>query len=343
MQSSSTTTTTQYTRTVSGGDGLVNKPAAKKGGCCGDACAMAGFEYRADFKDLELDGRHWRELFGGASGGGKKLGAFCCCGPMAFVFFRVLMAALAISILVHTLVYVVTDVGLGFYMIYFTNWVVVVNALYFTLAAVTTLMAVCTEGPEADGTPPFVWLTFLLYGMLLPGSLIGALMYWFVVFDGVFYAVSIEATAVLFAMVVLDVWVNRQPYYYAFHGVAGAVLSMGYLLFTVIYWAAGGEDPNGFPYIYRALNWERPLSAGKLVRARPPAAARRPPRASRPRRPALVADRVVPPAPNAGDADPLHRLPALQHADLVPRVGAPPGADQRQGEAERVTDGGAKG
>ena len=55
MQSSSTTTTTQYTRTVSGGDGLVNKPATKKGGCCGDACAMAGFEYRADFKDLELE------------------------------------------------------------------------------------------------------------------------------------------------------------------------------------------------------------------------------------------------------------------------------------------------
>ena len=134
---------------------------------------------------------------------------------------------------------------------------------------------------------------------MLPGSLIGALMYWFVVFDGVFYAVSIEATAVLFAMVVLDVWVNRQPYYYAFHGVAGAVLSMGYLLFTVIYWAAGGEDPNGFPYIYRALNWERPLSAGKLVRARPPARPP-PPRALRrspgpaPRRPRRA------PAPNAG-------------------------------------------
>ena len=71
---------------------------------------------------------------------------------MAFAFFRVLMAALAISILVHTLVYVVTDVGLGFYMIYFTNWVVVVNALYFTLAAVTTLMAVCT-GPRRTARP----------------------------------------------------------------------------------------------------------------------------------------------------------------------------------------------
>ena len=183
-----------------------------------------------------------------------------------------------------------------------------------------------------------MWLTFLLYGMLLPGSLIGALMYWFVVFDGVFYAVSIEATAVLFAMVVLDVWVNRQPYYYAFHGVAGAVLSMGYLLFTVIYWAAGGEDPNGFPYIYRALNWERPSRRASWCA--PPARRRgAPPRAPR-RSPSPVPRRLRrAPAPNAGDADPLHRLPALQHADLVPRVGAPPGADQRQGEAERVIRG----
>ena len=188
-----------------------------------------------------------------------------------------------------------------------------------------------------------MWLTFLLYGMLLPGSLIGALMYWFVVFDGVFYAVSIEATAVLFAMVVLDVWVNRQPYYYAFHGVAGAVLSMGYLLFTVIYWAAGGEDPNGFPYIYSRPQLGAPRRASWC--ARPPAARRRRPRASRPAplppRPPPTAPR--PPRPTAGDADPLHRLPALQHADLVPRVGAPPGADQRQGEAERVMAGGAKG
>ena len=38
-----------------------------------------------------------------------------------------------------------------------------------------------------------------------------------------------------------------------------------YLLFTVIYWAADGKDFFNNPYIYRALSWERPMSAGKLV------------------------------------------------------------------------------
>ena len=43
------------------------------------------------------------------------------------------------------------------------------------------------------------------------------------------------------------------------------VRSLLYLLFTVIYWAADGKDFFNNPYIYRALSWERPMSAGKLV------------------------------------------------------------------------------
>ena len=48
-------------------------------------------------------------------------------------------------------------------------------------------------------------------------------------------------------------------------GVCRGVRSLLYLLFTIIYWAADGKDFFNNPYIYRALSWERPMSAGKLV------------------------------------------------------------------------------
>jgi len=226
---------------------------------------MAAFEYRADVKDLELDGRHWRELFGGATGGGTKMGAYIICGPVAFVFFRIFLALISTGIFVWTLVHSFKTVTQGYWALYFTNWCVTLSCAYFLLAAALTTFAVCTTGQESRRTPVLVWLCWILYGMLVPTAQIAFLAYWLVVFDGTVYAVSIAATVGTLVIVLLDMWINRQPYYYSFHAVFGVSINLLYLLFTVIYWAADGKDFFNNPYIYRALSWERPMSAGKLV------------------------------------------------------------------------------
>lgn len=41
------------------------------------------------------------------------------------------------------------------------------------------------------------------------------------IFDGTVYAVSIAATVGTLVIVLLDMWINRQPYYYSFHAVFG--------------------------------------------------------------------------------------------------------------------------
>ena len=92
---------------------------------------MAAFEYRADRKDLELDGRHWRELFGGATGSGPKMGAYIVCGPVAYVVFRILMALLSCGIFAWSLTFLMGVSAGGYWGIYFTNWVVAISAVYF--------------------------------------------------------------------------------------------------------------------------------------------------------------------------------------------------------------------
>ena len=57
------------------------------------------FEYRSDYRDLALDGRHWRAQFGGSSGPGPKMGGYVCCGPILYVMFRLTMLATALSFL----------------------------------------------------------------------------------------------------------------------------------------------------------------------------------------------------------------------------------------------------
>ena len=58
---------------------------------------------------------------------------------------------------------------------------------------------------------------------------------------------------------------HHPPFCRDGHARAAPARSLLYLLFTVIYWAADGKDFFNNPYIYRALSWERPMSAGKLV------------------------------------------------------------------------------
>ena len=64
----------------------------------GEGCLLVAYEWKVDRRDLVLDGRHWRELYGGSIGDAPKLGAYVCCGPSMFMFFRLLTAATAIAI-----------------------------------------------------------------------------------------------------------------------------------------------------------------------------------------------------------------------------------------------------
>ena len=57
--------------------------------------------------------------------------------------------------------------------------------------------------------------------MLPSAAQIAFLAYWLVIFDGTVYAVSIAATVGTLVIVLLDMWINRQPYYYSFHAVFG--------------------------------------------------------------------------------------------------------------------------
>lgn len=65
---------------------------------------LSSFELHADMRDLALDGRHWRAQFGGSSGAGPKMGAYICCGPLAYALFRLLLASATIVTLVFELV-----------------------------------------------------------------------------------------------------------------------------------------------------------------------------------------------------------------------------------------------
>merc|ERR1719480_398011 len=66
-------------------------------------------------------------------------------------------------------------------------------------------------------------------------------------------------------LALVDMCMCRQPYYLS-HVYAPMLIACLYVLFTIVYFAAGGTNDDGVrPYIYEALNWSEPEKAGRLV------------------------------------------------------------------------------
>ena len=142
------------------------------------------FEYAADFRDLALDGRHWRAQFGGASSPkAPKMGAYLCCGARTYPLFRLAMAGLAACFLLFTVWRFQQDAPVGQWYkaaLYFDTWTLLLSAVYFGLAALLTTFAACTDGAESSSTPLIVWLTWACYGALLPAAMLNAFICAFV-------------------------------------------------------------------------------------------------------------------------------------------------------------------
>lgn len=61
-----------------------------------------------------------------------------------------------------------------------------------------------------------------------------------------------------------DVFIAMRPCR-LLHFYQPAVVMVCYFIFSVIYWAAGGHNSDGFPYIYVVTNWEKPGLAVPLA------------------------------------------------------------------------------
>lgn len=54
-----------------------------------------------------------------------------------------------------------------------------------------------------------------------------------------------------------DIFISLRPCR-LLHFYQPVLFVVSYFIFTLIYWAAGGRDPKGFPYIYTITNWANP-------------------------------------------------------------------------------------
>ena len=67
-----------------------------------------------------------------------------------------------------------------------------------------------------------------------------------------------------FVLMIINFVLSRHPYHVR-HGLYVFIYLVTYVLFSVVYWAAGGTDASGNKYIYAALDWDTPKATVPLI------------------------------------------------------------------------------
>mmetsp|Transcript_21020 Transcript_21020/g.62169 ORF Transcript_21020/g.62169 Transcript_21020/m.62169 type:complete len:271 (-) Transcript_21020:258-1070(-) len=220
---------------------------------CADFCASL----RIDNSPSEEHAIIWRQQYGSS----------LCLPPLVFFGSRLtlLLAWLAISI--WSLASWADYAPMGYWFTKLTHWGLALELAYFAFAAFTTGIIVLgkDETQKSRRRPWFVVVTQVLQDIILPISFMIFLMYWTLVFSGTIFPVSIATHGINFLLVVVDQLINRQPLR-LLSIIFPAMFSLVYLVFTLIYYAAGGTFEDGeSPYIYEALNWENPTVTGTMA------------------------------------------------------------------------------
>ena len=209
-----------------------------------------------------------------------------------FLFYRLVAAFYFLS----WLIYSGFNDG-GYWFIYLSNWVLTIVTVHFLLAMFITTHYCCGAGVEDDpagfGPRRFKSKTYivglspedegdeskeqsyvkakeedddlsfcnkvswLIFTIASANSLVITVAYWSAVYSGEEIDGLIVNQHILPAVFMLiEVTISNIPVR-LLHFIYSHVFASIYVLFTVIYWVAGGKDKDGNRYIYKMLNYQK--------------------------------------------------------------------------------------
>jgi hypothetical protein len=165
------------------------------------------------------------------------------------------------------------------WFVWLTNWGYFCVTLYFILATVVTLLYHCKEkhqthvvmemkdvfdGERSNPQPvaseneiPPRWhhkAIWVLYNFSANNAVLITCLYWGLIFNGTTDALDVSTHLLNTVFVLIEVFLSSIPIH-LLHVVYSSCFVVVYMLFTVIYWAAGGTVI-GKPYVYPYIDYE---------------------------------------------------------------------------------------
>jgi len=220
------------------------------GGCCE--------KFRAEFRKQRLDyddfnQGEWISVFGESS--------VSCLTPVVYQFLQLSEALAIVGILLWSAYVENKEYNCGLkWFIFLTHWSLTLQVVYLWLSLFTTWRANAMKKDQAQKQAKMPWyaqLTWVLQDILLPLTFFVFILYFGLVLPakgGKPQALSFFTHGVNFVIMLLDMYLSRQPYY-LLHGFYVAFLLATYTTFTYVYHKLEGTSCTGNPYIYKAVDW----------------------------------------------------------------------------------------
>ncbi|CAH2102240.1 unnamed protein product [Euphydryas editha] len=186
--------------------------------------------------------------------------------PMFVV--RLLLSSVSVGILIWSLV-----VGASpYWMIYLTNWGLLLITLLTLSGLLTSCFALCKKIPDGSDLPWYVSIYWLTYNITISIAIMITGLYWILLFSP---ALAAEQTAGAFwldvtthgfnsCLAFVELVLSRTPLRFL-HIYQPLGVGVWYAAFSAIYYVAGGTDGMNNPFIYEVLDWRQADRAGVIV------------------------------------------------------------------------------
>ncbi|XP_071944783.1 protein rolling stone-like [Antedon mediterranea] len=200
---------------------------------------------------------------------------FSALNPHIFNIWRLIITLYFVGFNAWYIPSSVTDFG-GSFFIYLTNWTFIVVTCYLLVASYNSGVyyyfvfrrrednSLLVPEPSEEIQLPFKYkLQWFLFYISVNFSIIVTVVYWAALYsadsDSLFIDLNVHTLTSLVGVV--ETFLSATPVrliHVAYPLCYGSI----YLFFTVIYWAAGGTDSAGNPYIYPIIDYENnPVNA----------------------------------------------------------------------------------
>ncbi|XP_045495309.1 protein rolling stone-like [Colias croceus] len=191
--------------------------------------------------------------------------------PVPMLVIRLLLAAGATAILTWSLYCGASP----YWLIFLTNWGVLMVFIMTFSGLNVSLFAICKKLPDvADGDLPwYISLYWLMYNIAVTISFMITGLYWVLLYDpeqddesGHGFWLDLTTHGFNSCIVFCEFILSRTPLRFV-HIYQPMAIGLWFAIFSGIYYAAGGTDSLGNPFIYEILDWREPTRSLTLIAA----------------------------------------------------------------------------
>ncbi|CAG9136773.1 unnamed protein product [Plutella xylostella] len=185
------------------------------------------------------------------------------------LLIRVLLFLTSLGIALYSSILYMKFGWFKFWFIYLTHWGLTLNTLA-TGFAVAVSARCHFYGPITSGTLPwYVRVYWLLFNIATPLAFLITIFYWTLLYNAgveeeLNHALDVCVHGVNSVVMFLLLLSSAQPAR-LLHAHQPLLLAVVYVVFGAVFYAAGGTDPFGNPYIYIVVDWANPGPTTALV------------------------------------------------------------------------------